>query len=72
MIDSYGILHRAQPVPGFRKIVDFVVEDPLQRFATPILSYASWWFSRFLEGQDDGDLPDLGRLPGGEAEVENV
>ncbi len=22
-----------------------------------------------LEGQDDGDLPDLGRLPGGEAEV---
>ncbi len=27
---------------------------------------------RFLEGQDDGDLPDLGRLPGGEAEVENA
>ncbi len=23
---------------------------------------ASWCFSRFLEGQDDGDHPDLGRL----------
>ncbi len=30
------------------------------------------WFSRFLEWQDDGDLPNLERLQGGEAEVENV
>ncbi len=28
--------------------------------------------ARSLEGQNDGDLPDLGRLPGGEAEVENI
>ncbi len=34
--------------------------------------YESWWFSHFLQEQDDGDLPYLGRLPGGEAEVENV
>ncbi len=29
-------------------------------------------FPDFLEGQDDRDLLDLGRLPGGEAEVENA
>ncbi len=30
------------------------------------------WFPCFFGGQDDGDLPDLGRLPSRVAEVENV
>ncbi len=33
-----------------------------------VRGYASWWFFHILERQDDGDLPDVGRLRGREAE----
>ncbi len=37
-----------------------------------VRGYASWCFSRFVEGQDSAELPDLERLPGREAEVDDV